>query len=88
MIPVPVCQGRSPGLPWALPFATLRLMADERRAHLKTMESLLKQLEATKASTEKLIRELGERIQTSRDALQQPHPPERRRATRRKDENS
>jgi hypothetical protein len=61
-------------------------MADEARAHLKTMEALLKQLEATKASTEKLIRELGERIQTSRDAVQRAHRPERRRVPRRKDD--
>ena len=61
-------------------------MADEARSHLKTMESLLKQLEATKASTEKLIRELGDRIKTTRDAVQRPPQPDRRRAPRRKDD--
>ena len=61
-------------------------MTDEARSHLKTMEALLKQLEATKTSTERLIQELNERIRTSRDAAQRPHSPERRRAPRRKND--
>jgi hypothetical protein len=68
------------------PFATLPNMSDEARSHLETMEALLKQLEATKASTQKLIRELNERIRTSRDVAQRPHSPERRSAPRRKND--
>jgi hypothetical protein len=62
-------------------------MAEKQDTRLDAMRTLLKQLETTKAETEKLIQQISKQVNESRDRDRPSHPndpAERRRVPRRK----